>query len=104
MLGLACKGPAIWEINKRTMKIDIVRKLVWTNYLTNVYKKWDCPGSVAKKEKLQSVHFLQSVRKSENITSFFRPDALGGSDVNPQHMFVWRQKRIVDPDWNCLGD
>ena len=37
-LGLACKGTAILEINKQTMKTDNIRKLVWTNYVTNVYK------------------------------------------------------------------
>ena len=38
VLGLACMGAAILEINKRMMKTDNIRKLVWTN--------WDCPGSV----------------------------------------------------------
>ena len=47
MLGLACKGAAILEINKRTMKTDNIRKLVWTNHVTNIYKNWDCPELVA---------------------------------------------------------
>ena len=42
VLGLACKGAAILEINKRT-KPDNIRKLVPTNYVTNVYKNRDCP-------------------------------------------------------------
>ena len=33
VLGLACKGAAILEINKRTMKTDNIRKLVQTNYV-----------------------------------------------------------------------
>ena len=38
VLGLACKGAAaILEINKRTMKTDNIRKLVWANNITNVY-------------------------------------------------------------------
>ena len=45
VLDLACKGAAILEINK--MKTDNIRKLVRTNYVMNVYKKRDCPGSVA---------------------------------------------------------
>ena len=63
-LGLACKGTAMLEINKRTMKTDNIRKLVWTNYVANVYKNQDCPGSVTfvfsscAKEKLHSAHFL----------------------------------------------
>ena len=44
MLGLACKGAAILEINKRTMKPDNIRKLILTNYVTNLYKIRDCPG------------------------------------------------------------
>ena len=47
VLGLACKGAAILEINKRTMKTDNIRKLVRTNCVMNVYKNWDCLGSVA---------------------------------------------------------
>ena len=38
VLGLACKGAAILEINKQTMKTDNIRKLVWANYVTHVYK------------------------------------------------------------------
>ena len=72
MLGLAC-NIAILEINKRMMKTDNIRKLVWTIYVTNVYKNRDCPGSVADlfffslfaKKKLQSAHFFESVRKSK---------------------------------------
>ena len=37
VLGLACKGAAILEINKRMMKTDNIQKLVQTNYVTNVY-------------------------------------------------------------------
>ena len=47
VLGLACKGAAILEINKRTMKTDSIWKLVLTNYVTNLYKNRDCPGSAA---------------------------------------------------------
>ena len=53
--------------NKRTMKTDNIRKLVWTNYVTNVYKNQDCPGSVTfvfsscAKEKLHSAHFFDSL-------------------------------------------
>ena len=47
VLCLACKGAAILEINKRTMKTDNICKLVRTNYVTNVYKNWDCPRSAA---------------------------------------------------------
>ena len=47
VLSLACKGAAILEINKRTMKTDSIWKLVLTNYVTNLYKNRDCPGSVA---------------------------------------------------------
>ena len=47
VLGLACKGAAIFEINKRRMKTDNIRKMVQTNYVTNVYKNLDCSGSVA---------------------------------------------------------
>ena len=39
--GLACKGAAILEINKRMMKTDNIRKLVQKNYVTNVYKNRD---------------------------------------------------------------
>ena len=42
VLVLACKGA---EINKQTMKTDNIRKSVRTNYVTNVYKNWDCLGS-----------------------------------------------------------
>ena len=35
VLGLACKGAAILEINKRTMKTENIRKLVRTNYIMN---------------------------------------------------------------------
>ena len=45
VLGLDCKSAAILEINKRTMKTDNICKLVRTNYVTNVYKNWDCPES-----------------------------------------------------------
>ena len=38
VLGLACKGVAILEINKRTMKTDNIRKLVLTNYEQTYYK------------------------------------------------------------------
>ena len=78
-LGLACKGTAILEINKRTMKTDNIRKLVWTNYVTNVYKNQDCPGSVTfvfpscAKEKLHSAHFLTVGRETGN-NIFFRPN------------------------------
>ena len=46
VLGLACNGAAILEINERTTKTDNIRKLVRTNiyYVVNVYKNWDCPG------------------------------------------------------------
>ena len=47
MLGLACKGAAILEINELTMNTDNIRKLVRTNCVTNLYKKRDCPGLVA---------------------------------------------------------
>ena len=47
MLDLAYKGAAILEINKGTMKMDSIRKLVRTNYVTNLYKNRDCLGSVA---------------------------------------------------------
>ena len=47
VLGLACNGAAILEMNKRTMKTENIQKLVLTNYITNVYKNQDCPGSVA---------------------------------------------------------
>ena len=44
VLGLACKGEAILEINKQTMKIS---KNQYINiYITNVYKNRDCTGSV----------------------------------------------------------
>ena len=46
VLGLACKGAAILEINKHTMKTDNIRKLVRTNHVTNIYKNRDCLGSV----------------------------------------------------------
>ena len=52
--------------NKRAMKTDNIRKLVWTNYVTNVYKNQECPGSVTfvfslcAKEKLHSAHFFDS--------------------------------------------
>ena len=36
VLGLACKGAAILEKNKRTMKTDNIRKLMWTDYVTNI--------------------------------------------------------------------
>ena len=74
-LGLACKGTAILEINKRTMWTDNIRKLVWTNYVTNVYKNQDCPRSVTffflrvpKKNYIPHI-FWQSVVKPE--TTFF---------------------------------
>ena len=47
VLGLACTGAAVLEINKQTMKTDNIRKLVWTNYVMNVYKNWECLGLVA---------------------------------------------------------
>ena len=40
-------GAAILEINKRTMRTDNIRKLIRTNYVTNVYKNRDYLGSVA---------------------------------------------------------
>ena len=78
MLGLTCKGAAILEINKETMKTDNIRKLVWTNYVTNVYKNRDCPESVAvscekKKKKFSQRMFLTVSREIGNITFFFRP-------------------------------
>ena len=42
VLGLACKGAAILEKNKRTMKTDNIRKLMQTDYVTNIYKNRDC--------------------------------------------------------------
>ena len=47
VLSFACTGAAILEINKRMIKTDNIQKLVRTNYVTNVYKNWDCPGSFA---------------------------------------------------------
>ena len=47
VLGLSCKGAAILEINKRRMKNDNIRKIVLTNYVTNVHKKQDCLGLVS---------------------------------------------------------
>ena len=38
VLSLASEGAAILEINKPMMKTYNIRKLVWTNYVTNVYK------------------------------------------------------------------
>ena len=43
MLGLACKGAAILEINKRMMKTDNIRKLVGTNVM-NIYTKSGLSG------------------------------------------------------------
>ena len=66
VLSLAYKGAAILEINKRKMKTDNIQKSVRTNYVTNVYKNRDCPGSVADfffsscAKKLQSAHFFDS--------------------------------------------
>ena len=36
VLGLACKSAAILEINKQMMKTDNTRKLVRTNYVTEL--------------------------------------------------------------------
>ena len=47
VLCLACRGAAILEINKQTMKTDNIQKLVWTNYVRKVYKNQDCQGLVA---------------------------------------------------------
>ena len=47
VLGSACKGAAILEINKGMMKTDNIIKLVKTNYVTNIYKNRDCLGLVA---------------------------------------------------------
>ena len=48
MLGLACKGAAILEINKPIMKTENILKWVWTNLCNkHIYKNRDCRGSVA---------------------------------------------------------
>ena len=74
VLGLVCNGAAILEINKLKMKTDRIRKLVRTNYVTNVYKNRDCLWLVedfffvflCKKKKKNSVGaFFESVGKSE---------------------------------------
>ena len=77
VLGPVCKGAAILKINKRTMKTNNIRKLIRTNFVTNVYKNWDCPRSVADffvsscaNKKLQSAHFLTHGREIGNITFF----------------------------------
>ena len=78
VLGLACYGAAILEMNKRTMKTDNIRKLVLTNYITNVYKNQDCPGSVADFfftlcaiKKLQLAHFFDSRSGNRKHNIFF---------------------------------
>ena len=80
MLSFACKGATVLEINKQTMKTNNIRKLVRTNYVTNVYKNWDCWGllwinfffHVQKKKKNYSwCIFCQEIG---NITFFLRPN------------------------------
>ena len=45
VLGLAFKGAAILEKNKRTKKTDNIRKIGMDKLCNKcVYKNWDCPG------------------------------------------------------------
>ena len=80
VLGLACKGEAILEINKRMLKTKTVRKSVWANYVKKVYKNWDCLELVADLfffffvcKKLQLAYILTVGRKIRIIIIFFRP-------------------------------
>ena len=63
------------------MKTDNIRKMVWTNYATNVYKNRDCLGSVAdffffmcKKITVGSFFDSRSGNRKHNI--FFRPNVM----------------------------
>ena len=98
VLGLACKGATILEINKRTMKMDNIRKLVRTSYVTNVYKKRDCPGSVANffflVLKISRHIFLTVGREIANITFLARRDYVPGERMlSPSG---WRRR----PRWH----
>ena len=62
---LACKGAAILEINKRMIKTDNIRKLVWTNYITNVNKTRDCLRSVA------DFFFVCKKTKKKQVGAYF---------------------------------
>ena len=78
MLSLACKGAAILEINKQTKKTDNIRKFVWTNYVTNVYKTRIVRGRsqiffLRVLKKISRRIFLTVGQEIGNITFFFRP-------------------------------
>ena len=61
------------EINKRMMKTDNIRKLVRTNYVTNIYKNREC--QVLKKNYSWHI-FLTVGQEIGNITFFFRPEEM----------------------------
>ena len=106
VLGLACKSAAILGINKLTMKTDNIRKFVRKNYVTTVYKNWDCPRSVAdfflRVLKKYSWRIFLTVMQSGNRKHnmfFFRPNNhLICLDINYQMNF-WDTHFISDFCW-----
>ena len=63
VLGFACKGSAILEINKQMMKTDNIQKLVRTNYVTNLYKNWDFRGQT----RIFFLFFFLRVQKQQEF-------------------------------------
>ena len=63
------KGAAILETNKRMMKTDNIRKLVRTNYVTNIYIK---TGIVLGQSRI-NIFFLclQKKKKKITVSTFF---------------------------------
>ena len=111
VLSLACKGAAILEINKRMMKTDNIRKLVWTNYIKTgiVLGRLQIFFFFMCKTNLQSAHFLTVDQEIGNITFCF----LGLSLVRVlEWSLFWRQQVVgfisltivlLNPDipWLC---
>ena len=71
VLGLACKGAAILEINKQMMKTNNIRKLVQKNYVTNLYKNWGCPMSVTDFFFLRVQKKKKKKKKRITVGAFF---------------------------------
>ena len=96
VLGLDCKGAAILEINKQTMKTNNIRKLVQTNYVTNVYKNRDCPGSVAD--------FLFSLcAKTVTVGAYF-DSRLGNQGKYAMSYYFFRFQHYVKTlTWACIS-
>ena len=113
MLGLACKGAAILEINKRTMKTNNIRKLVRTNYVTNVYINRDCLESVEdyffffvckkkkKKKKIQFGAFFVSRSGNREHNIFSGLSSLLLTLTRPSSLlFIWPSSSTFTCIWS----